>query len=221
MRKWIGGVPFTVALGLAACAAGDPVVLSVGPKNMTVSQFEESFWDASARDSTLGPDLTGLQKHADDRVRELLIQILAEEAEPELEDVRQDRLEGHLERSIVDHLRDVEYGDAFEVSEKDREHAYELLGTRRHVHMIQLATEAEAREIQRALREGATFSKVAEQRSLDSRTKAAGGDLGWLVYTDLDARHRDEVFSLGPGERTGILPHGETFVIYQVDELYE
>lgn len=228
MKRWLRGIPrearvgavsWVTVWGLFGCAGGDPVVLSVGPKSMTVSQFEESFWEASARDSTLGPDLSGLQKHAETRARDMLIQILAEEAEPELDAVRLDRLEGHVEKLIVDHLRDVAYGDAYEVTEKDLQRAYEMLGTRRHVRVIQLSAEADAREIQRALREGANFIKVAEQRSTDPRTKASGGDLGWLVYTDLDPGDRDEVFSLQPGERTGVLPHGDEFVIYQVDEV--
>ena len=121
MKRWSLGISRALAGMLAAgalgCAGGDPVVLTVGPKSVTVSQFEETFWRASAIDSTLGPDLAGLQKHAEDRSRDLLIQILAEEAEPDLEEIRQDRLEGHLERLIIDHLRDVEYGDAYEVTE--------------------------------------------------------------------------------------------------------
>ncbi|MEZ4653182.1 MAG: peptidyl-prolyl cis-trans isomerase [Candidatus Eisenbacteria bacterium] len=219
MLTWLRALGLAALLLAPGCGGGDPVVLTVGPRTVTVSQFEQSFWQAAAHDSTLGPDMAGLQKYADQRVEELLILVLAEKAEPELEYVRQDRLEGYREQLMVEHLRDVEYGDAYDVTDKDLERAYELLGTRRKLRLIQLPSEQEAREVQRALREGAAFARVAEHRSVDERSKASGGELGWLTYTDLPPEDQDEVFTLAPGERTRVLPRGDTFVIYQVDEV--
>lgn len=207
---------------LAACGADrDPVVISVGSETVLRSQFEQAFWTAMERDSTLGPDQAGIDTFARDHARNLLIQLLAQESQPELEEGRQERLEEYREQLVVERLRSVEFGDAYTAKPQDLQAAYEKLSTRRKLRQIVFPTEADARETRRAILEGAAFAKVAQQRSLDDRTRDSGGELGWLIYTEVPPDHRDIVFSLAAGEITQPLSRGDQSVLYQVEEVTE
>ena len=62
---------------------------------------------------------------------------------------------------------------------------------------VLLGTEAEAREIVRALEDGADLAGLAAERSLDP---AAGGALGWVARGGVDDAIVDALESLAPGE---------------------
>jgi peptidyl-prolyl cis-trans isomerase C len=63
---------------------------------------------------------------------------------------------------------------------KDYTEFKQTMGTREyHVHQILVKSESEARDIISQLKKGASFDKLAEQKSLDPASRARGGDLGW------------------------------------------
>lgn len=52
------------------------------------------------------------------------------------------------------------------------------------VWQIVVASLEEAKQVQRELKNGANFSTLAKERSIDSLTAANGGDMGWVLMTD-------------------------------------
>jgi len=215
-RFWVGGV-WVLGLILIGCATkSDPVVLQVGEEQIGVAEFERLFWEASRRDSTLGPDLAGLQRFAEIEAENRLIQILALQHQPDLEPGRLDRLIDYEQTSAVEHLRKVEFGSAYNVRSSEIEVAYEKLGKIRRLRRIAVATEREAREVARAVREGALFDKVAASVSLDPETKNSGGEIGWLAYNDLPDFDRGPVFEAEVGTVTGPIPTGRVWSVYQI-----
>jgi peptidyl-prolyl cis-trans isomerase D len=60
------------------------------------------------------------------------------------------------------------------------------------------AAKSRAEAIRKELEGGKDFAAVAQERSEDLGTKAAGGDLGWVERGSLDAALADAVFKLSP-----------------------
>jgi len=66
-------------------------------------------------------------------------------------------------------------------------------------HII-VETEAQALALERELRAGASFVNVAMEHSMDTRSAAAGGKVGWLARGRLDPAWTEAAFALKPGE---------------------
>jgi peptidyl-prolyl cis-trans isomerase C len=65
---------------------------------------------------------------------------------------------------------------------------------------VLVKTEAEAKEILVALKKGAKFETLAREKSQDSASRAAGGDIGWQVPVTLVPTVRDAIKTLSKGQ---------------------
>ncbi|BBH22661.1 hypothetical protein Back11_40060 [Paenibacillus baekrokdamisoli] len=68
---------------------------------------------------------------------------------------------------------------------------------------ILVATKAEADEIMKQLKGGADFAKLAKDKSIDTGSKNAGGDLGFFGRGEMVAEFEKAAFSLKVGELGG------------------
>jgi len=75
-----------------------------------------------------------------------------------------------------------------------------------------------AQAIATRAREGASFAALARRYSEDESSAGNGGDLGWVVSSDLSADVRDVTLGLGAGEIGGPVRTSEGFRIIQVLE---
>ena len=79
------------------------------------------------------------------------------------------------------------------------------LGAVRISHIL-VPTQQEAQDILQKLKAGANFAALAKQYSLDDKTKANGGDLGWVKWEQFGSPSlKDAAFKLKPGEISGIV----------------
>jgi len=83
--------------------------------------------------------------------------------------------------------------------------------------VIAVEEQAQAEEIQAALRKGEDFGRLARKRSVGLRA-ARSGDVGWVTAETLWPPMRDAVATLKPGEAIGPLPKGEEFLIVRLHE---
>ncbi len=87
-----------------------------------------------------------------------------------------------------------------------------------HARHIVVDSVEEAQEIKAMLEDGADFTELARERSLDLITKDNGGDLGWfprgVVAVDLETA----AFGLQPGGVSDVIQLGEGYHIIQVME---
>lgn len=83
---------------------------------------------------------------------------------------------------------------------------------------ILVKTLEEAQEIENELKKGIEFSKLAQERSIDTATKTQGGELGWVTRGVLDPALEKIVFSLNTGERTSII---KTSFGYEIAEVLD
>lgn len=83
---------------------------------------------------------------------------------------------------------------------------------------ILVKTLEEAQDIENELKKGTDFSKLAQERSIDTATNTQGGELGWVARGVLDPALENVVFSLKAGERTSII---KTSFGYEIAEVLD
>jgi len=88
-----------------------------------------------------------------------------------------------------------------------------------HLHIIVLASSADAKKAMARLNSGEDFATVAKQVSIDTQTKQYGGDLGWVpqgIYYAYD----DVIFKLAIGQVSEPLAStsGSQYLLFMVSE---
>jgi parvulin-like peptidyl-prolyl isomerase len=88
-----------------------------------------------------------------------------------------------------------------------------------HARHILVDSQATAQALLAQIRGGADFAQVAQQSSLDTTTKANGGDLGWFPRGKLVAKElEDAAFALQPGQVSEVIQSALGYHIVQTLE---
>ncbi len=89
-----------------------------------------------------------------------------------------------------------------------------------HVRHILVETEEEARAILAQLTGSppASFEELAREKSTDTASKEAGGDLGWFARGVMTAEFEAAAFSLEPGQLSDVVTTAYGFHIIKVEE---
>ncbi|MFY0545761.1 peptidyl-prolyl cis-trans isomerase [Brevibacillus sp. H7] len=89
------------------------------------------------------------------------------------------------------------------------------------VWQIVVASLAEAKQVHRELQNGANFTTLAKERSIDNLTAANGGDMGWVSFRDphLADSLKETIASLGLNEDSNPVPlqQGQYAIIRVID----
>lgn len=73
-----------------------------------------------------------------------------------------------------------------------------------HARHILVSTEDEAKALIAEIKKGASFDKLAKEKSTDKASGAEGGDLGWFKKSDMVKEFADAAFALKKGELTEV-----------------
>ncbi len=83
---------------------------------------------------------------------------------------------------------------------------------------ILVATADEAAAVVAALKAGEPFERLADTRSLDTQTRARGGDLGWVPKGFMVSAFDAALFSLRPGQVSDPIQTSFGYHVVRVDE---
>ncbi len=83
---------------------------------------------------------------------------------------------------------------------------------------IVLSSQEQARDVVDQLEQGADFSQLARQYSIDDDTRDRGGELGELSRAKLPPEVAEIAFKLNPGEHSQVVRIQKGYTIVQVDE---
>lgn len=108
-------------------------------------------------------------------------------------------------RDLLVNAFQIDYVARHPVAEADIKALYEqqkaAVGDKEYrVRHVLVKTEAEAKEILLSLKKGSKFEALAREKSMDSASRAAGGDIGWQVPTVLVPSVRDVIRNLAKGQ---------------------
>lgn len=87
-----------------------------------------------------------------------------------------------------------------------------------HARHIMVDSEEAALQIVAALQQGADFADLVREQSLDAATRDNDGDLGWFPRGLVAPELENAVFSLQPGQISGVVHLGGGYHIFQVVE---
>ncbi|HVK26836.1 MAG TPA: peptidyl-prolyl cis-trans isomerase [Nocardioides sp.] len=93
------------------------------------------------------------------------------------------------------------------------------LPEKRQVRNIVVATRADAQDVLRRLRGGASFASVAAATTIDGSTRDAGGDLGLVAATDLETGYAEAAFAVRKGQLFGPVQGAYGWNVGRVDAI--
>jgi foldase protein PrsA len=123
-----------------------------------------------------------------------------------------------IQRYIDSYMNELEISD--ENLEKHYEENIEKFLTVRASHILVNSAD-EAEDILKQLKEGADFSDMAQQYSIDTYSAIEGGDLGFFGKGQMVAEFEEVAFSLGVGEISEVVPSTFGFHIIKLIEKSE
>ncbi|USG66001.1 peptidyl-prolyl cis-trans isomerase [Brevibacillus ruminantium] len=87
-----------------------------------------------------------------------------------------------------------------------------------HLWKIVVASQTEAQQVVKELKNGANFNTLAKERSIDALTTSSGGDAGWVALTDdsLSSAEKDVISSLRLHTNSDPVEVKGKYVIYRV-----
>ncbi|WP_068620022.1 foldase protein PrsA [Paenibacillus tuaregi] len=89
------------------------------------------------------------------------------------------------------------------------------------VSAITVASQADADQVLKELKEGGDFAALAKAKSTDAATKASGGDLGFISKGQQEAAVEEAAFKLKKDELSGVIKTQEGFKILKVTDRKE
>lgn len=87
--------------------------------------------------------------------------------------------------------------------------------------VILVATEEEAKDIVKQLKEGADFAELAKSKSLDTTTKDQGGDIDFFARGEREEAVEEAAFKLGKGEISDPVKTSEGYQVIKVTDKKE
>lgn len=98
------------------------------------------------------------------------------------------------------------------------EHAVQYAQPQAKLRIIVAKDEASAQDLVKQARGGADFAELARNNSIDPRSKASGGDLGWMSKKDLPPDLSEKVFSAAKGDVVGPISANGAFLVFKVED---
>ena len=208
--------------GEASKTDASAVLAVVNGKNITVDDFKVEAASLSPMAMKSLADEKNRQKFLDNLVDKALIVQKAEslgmEKDPEvarrLNQIKSSMLLGYyVKKEVLDkvNVTDKDVKDYFDKNKGD-------MGSVRISHIL-VSSQKEAEDILAKIKAGGDFKAIAKQYSLDTKTKNAGGDLGWVKWEQFgSAGLKDAAFKLKPGEVSGIVQSQFGYHIMKVTE---
>jgi len=220
-------------LGLTACEPAAPRVAgSLPPGGTPIATVDGHPVTQQMLDATLGripeEERQKLEQEGKiDQVKESLLlgevlyrQALAEKLheKPEMQVTLALAERSALAEALIEKVIDERLTDA-RIQKWYDDHAVQFKQPQAKLRIIVAPSEAAGAEIKTALDGGADFATVAREKSEDPKSKAEGGDIGWVSQRDLPPDFSTPVFGAGKGNVVGPIAAGPRSLIFKVEDL--
>ncbi|WP_077324978.1 peptidylprolyl isomerase [Virgibacillus siamensis] len=210
MKKLIAAATITAAVfSLSACSSGDnsEAVVETEAGKVTKDQFYEAMKD----------------RYGETVLRELVtIEVLDDKYDVSKEDVDKEvnkvkeRLGDNFEtvlkqqgynsedafRNVIklSLLQEEAVAEEIKISDKELKQKYERMKTEIQASHILVKDKKTAKEVEKKLKNGADFAKLAKEYSTDKGTAKKGGKLGYFSTGDMVPEFEDAAYNLKKGE---------------------
>ncbi|HLD29226.1 MAG TPA: peptidyl-prolyl cis-trans isomerase [bacterium] len=212
MIKRSASVLFPVLVLFSGCAGRKDTILKVGREKVTVSDFKENMTSIPIYYQGFLATEGGRRQYVDGLMKELVLVEMARKRGLEKNKDVQSKLEQARRRimleAVIDDLRTKELA----VSEEEIKGYYDQ-NQEQYLHPLKVrashilaGTKEEAEKVLRQLKEGASFSKLVKEHSMDTVTVDKEGDLGFFSKGEMVPEFEDAVFAMKElGEISGVI----------------
>ena len=201
-------------LTLAGCGRQqeDPVVASVGEREIRLEEFQRAFDEALRQEEGYRPDRESARRFLDAYIGQALREQVAADS-VQWTPLLEHRARGFLESKMVRIMREDVYRHMLDIPEDELHRIYDRAATRYHYRYMYFLDPLEAAEVKRMVAQGAVFKAIASHKGFEN-----GGDNGWKTVLDAPEAVLDALERLQPGEVTEPVKAGGVSYIAQMIE---
>ncbi|MER2107785.1 MAG: peptidylprolyl isomerase [Solibacillus sp.] len=205
MKKSILALTLAASLGLAACSAGNEVVVKSSLGDLTQEEFYNEI------KSLAGTQL--LEQIMIERILEDKYEVTAEEVTAELDSMKEQYgdsfsmvlaqnglTEDTLKNNIRFSLLQEKATNDVNVTDEEIQAYYDQASKELSARHILVEDEATANEVVKKLSDGGDFAALAKEYSSDTGSAEKGGDLGWFTVGTMVQPFNDAAYKLKKGE---------------------
>ena len=228
------GLALAVALGLAACGKGGGAEHAPERGDQAVAKVDgQTVWSSDVKREAVAQGLIGEGEPLDltsDLFRRVLDEVvdqrlLAGEAvrrKLDKEPVAQRRAAAARDRVLGDMLVESVVADAVNDNAVRGLYQEQLKLSKRseeiHARQIVTTTAAEAEALRKLLAAGASFERLAMEKSIDTATRFSGGDLGYFTIDVMPEAYDAALKNAKPGQVVGPFAIEGGFALVKVED---
>lgn len=201
--SWMRAVVLGIVLGAlpAGCTSrAQKIVANVGPRTITLGDFESAGSKLDPGYFGSDPDSTVKRRLLEDMINKELLALEASSKHYEDDPAVAPQLKVIASNVVLQKLYDDEVTAKMKVTDADLKPFYEKRKTELVVRHILVKSKATADSLSAMLQQGASFDSLARARSTDPGTKEQGGLLPAWVAGDMVPTFETASYALKPGE---------------------
>jgi peptidyl-prolyl cis-trans isomerase C len=203
----------------------DEVIVKAGSSKLTKKELQEDLKSLPPQTKAFLASPEGINRLKDELIKR---EVLYEEARKkgiEKSDDFKKRMEEFKKITLINMLLEQEIKNMQNVTENEAKEYYEkhkdefIKPTEVRVSQIVVKNEDDAKKVYERINKGEDFGKIAKEVSIDEKTKASQGDMGFFKKGQLNQQIENVVFNLRKGQVSMPLTNQKGISIFKVTDV--
>ena len=203
----------------------DEVIVKAGSSKLTKKELQEDLKSLPPQTKAFLASPEGINRLKDELIkREVLYEEARKKGIEKSEDFKK-RMEEFKKITLINMLLEQEIKNMQNVTENEAKEYYEkhkdefIKPTEVRVSQIVVKNEDDAKKVYERINKGEDFGKIAKEVSIDEKTKASEGDMGFFKKGQLNQQIENVVFNLRKGQVSMPLTNQKGISIFKVTDV--
>ena len=203
----------------------DEVIVKAGSSKLTKKELQEDLKSLPPQTKAFLASPEGINRLKDELIkREVLYEEARKKGIEKSEDFKK-RMEEFKKITLINMLLEQEIKNMQNVTENEAKEYYEkhkdefIKPTEVRVSQIVVKNEDDAKKVYERINKGEDFGKIAKEVSIDEKTKASQGDMGFFKKGQLNQQIENVVFNLRKGQVSMPLRNQKGISIFKVTDV--
>lgn len=203
----------------------DEVIVKAGSSKLTKKELQEDLKSLPPQTKVFLASPEGVSRLKDELIkREVLYEEARKKGIEKSEDFKK-RMEEFKKITLINMLLEQEIKNMQQVTETEAKEYYEkhkdefIKPTEVRLSQIVVKNEDDAKKVYERINKGEDFGKIAKELSIDDKTKASEGDMGFFKKGQLNQQIENVVFNLRKGQVSMPLTNQKGISIFKVTDV--